>query len=200
MGTNRKEPPTPARPVTSFYSDEELQELGLGSVGRGVLLSRHAQLYSSATIHLGDHTRVDDFCILSGNIRVGRYCHVAAGGYMFSGGAKIALGDYVVLSSRVTIYAASDDFLGDSLMLNPSIRTPLRKTIEKDVILESFASIGTNALLLPGATLAEGTVLGAMSLLKKTTEPWSVYAGTPAVLVKPRSRKMKSLAQQFENA
>ena len=39
-------------------------------------------------------------------------------------------------------------------MLNPSIRTPLRKIIEQDVILESFASIGTNALLLPGATLA----------------------------------------------
>jgi len=186
--------------VKSFYSENELQELGLGSVGQGVMLSRHAQLYSKATIHLGDHTRVDDFCILSGNIRVGRYCHVAAGGYMFSGGARITLGDYVVLSSRVTIYAASDDFLGDSLMLNPSIRTPLRNVIEKDVTLESFVSIGTNALLLPGAAMAEGTVLGAMSLLKKTTDPWSVYAGAPAAFVKPRSRKMKALAQQFENA
>ena len=186
--------------MTSFYSEDELRGLGLGSVGRDVQLSRHAQLYVKPKIHLGHRTRVDDFCILSGNIHVGDCCHLAAGSYLFAGGATITLGDYVVISSRVSIYAASDDFSGESLILNPSIETPLRTVIEGNIELARFAAVGSSSILLPGASMAEGAVLGAMSMLKHKAEPWSIYAGTPAVLIKPRSKNMKALARHFERA
>ena len=41
---------------------------------------------------------------------------------------------------------------------------------------------------MPGVTLAEGSILGANSLLTKDTEPWTIYVGSPAKPVKIRDR------------
>jgi acetyltransferase-like isoleucine patch superfamily enzyme len=54
----------------------------------------------------------------------------------------------------------------------------------KPVVMKKFSNIGTNAIVLPGSTLREGVLLSAGSLLIGDTEPWGVYKGNPAVLVK----------------
>ena len=41
---------------------------------------------------------------------------------------------------------------------------------------------------MPGVTLAEGSILGANSLLTKDTEPWTIYVGSPAKPIKIRRR------------
>ena len=45
--------------------------------------------------------------------------------------------------------------------------------------------------MLPGVTLAEGTIVGANSLVTKDTEPWTIYAGSPA---KPIGKRDKNRA------
>ena len=63
---------------------------------------------------------------------------------------------------------------------------------------EKFANIGTNAVILPGVKLAEGTVVGACSLVTRNTEPWTVYHGIPAKPVKERRRdKMLAMAREL---
>ena len=76
---------------TSFYSEEEIQEIGFKSVGKDVLISRHISFYSPEKISIGSHVRIDDFCILSGNITIGNYVHIAAGCYLFAGEYGIIL-------------------------------------------------------------------------------------------------------------
>jgi len=39
-------------------------------------------------------------------------------------------------------------------------------------------------------TLAEGSVLGALSLIDRSTEPWMMYGGVPAKPIKERRRDM----------
>ncbi|HBS76832.1 MAG TPA: galactoside O-acetyltransferase, partial [Alphaproteobacteria bacterium] len=56
---------------SNFYSDTELQELGLKSYGKNVLISRKCSIYGAHNISVGDNVRIDDFCILSGNITIG---------------------------------------------------------------------------------------------------------------------------------
>ena len=63
---------------TSFYSPEELKEIGFKSVGENVLISRKVSIYSPQKISIGNNVRIDDFCILSGNITLGNYCRIAA--------------------------------------------------------------------------------------------------------------------------
>ena len=62
----------------SFYSPDELAGLGLKSYGENVLISRFARLYSPGTIDIGNHVRIDDFCILSGMIKLGSHIHISA--------------------------------------------------------------------------------------------------------------------------
>jgi acetyltransferase-like isoleucine patch superfamily enzyme len=37
--------------------------------------------------------------------------------------------------------------------------------------------------------MAEGSVLGANSLLKESTEPWTIYVGSPARPIKIRDKE-----------
>ena len=64
--------------MNSFYTDSELKEIGFKSVGSNILLSRKASIYSPEKISIGNNVRIDDFCILSGNITIGNYCRIAA--------------------------------------------------------------------------------------------------------------------------
>ena len=62
--------------ATSFYSEEELQQMGFAHVGHDVMISRKASIYGASNIWIGNHVRVDDFCVLSGKITFGNYIHV----------------------------------------------------------------------------------------------------------------------------
>ena len=100
---------------TSFYSQEELSQLGLKSYGKNVLISRNAQFYSPEKISIGNNVRIDDFCILSGNIILGDCIHISAYSALY-GANGIEFEDYSGCSSRTTIYSAMDDFSGDYLI------------------------------------------------------------------------------------
>ncbi|MCT7486371.1 hypothetical protein N5T98_04935 [Aliarcobacter cryaerophilus] len=48
---------------------------------------------------------------------------------------------------------------------------------------------------MPGVTLKEGTSVGAMSLVRKSTEEWSIYLGNPAKKI--INRKKEYLENSF---
>lgn len=64
--------------MDSFYSRSELEHIGFATIGKNVLLSRKASIYSPAMISIGDNVRIDDFCILSGCIGIGSQVHISA--------------------------------------------------------------------------------------------------------------------------
>lgn len=81
--------------ATSFYSEEELQQMGFAHVGHDVMISRKASIYGASNIWIGNHVRVDDFCVLSGKITFGNYIHVAVTTTLFGGTAGITFEDYI---------------------------------------------------------------------------------------------------------
>jgi serine acetyltransferase len=46
--------------------------------------------------------------------------------------------------------------------------------------------IAAEAFVGPGVTIGDGAVLGARAALFSDAEPWSIYRGNPAVLIKQR--------------
>ncbi|MBI5031820.1 MAG: acyltransferase [Chloroflexi bacterium] len=163
---------------TSFYSDQELSELGLKSFGKNVRLSRKASIYNPDQIEIGNNVRIDDFCILSGRIRLGNYIHIAAYSGLF-GSEGITMEDYSGLSSRVSIYTVSEDYLGNGLT-NPTIPAAYRHPIKGPVTLEKHVILGVGAVVLPGVTISIGTAIGALALVSSNCEPWKIYVGIPA--------------------
>lgn len=183
--------------MSSFYSDSELTAFGFKYVGKNVLLSRKASVYGAGNISLGDHCRVDDFSILSGHITVGKHVHIAAFCGIFAGAEGVDFGDFSGLSSGVSIYAVSDDYSGAHLT-NPTIPDKYRAVVGKKVEIKKHAIVGAKTVILPGAIIEEGVAVGAQSLVTKPTEPWSIYAGIPARLLKKRDDALLVKEAQFK--
>lgn len=54
----------------SFLSDSELRKIGFKKLGKNVKISEKASIYNPEKIEIGDNSRIDDFCLLSGKISV----------------------------------------------------------------------------------------------------------------------------------
>ncbi len=181
----------------SFYNQSELESLGLKKLGKNVLLSRKTSIYSSGKISTGDNSRIDDFTILSGEITIGQYIHISAFCGLFAGRQVIEVQDFCTISSRVSIYAESDDFSG-KFLTNPTVGTEFRNLLSGNVVLESHSIIGSGSVIMPNVTLRKGSAVGAMSLVKESTEEFYIYAGTPLKKIKARETNLLKLEQHLK--
>ena len=136
----------------------------------------------------GDHVAIDKGFYCTTRLNVGDYVHIAPYSIVIGGSsASLVMKDFSGLSAGCKIVCASDDFASGYLM-NPQVPEKYRKVINKPVIFERFSCVGVNSVVLPGVTLAEGSVVGANSLLTKSTEPWTIYVGSPARPIKSRPK------------
>ena len=92
------------------------------------------------------------------------------------------------------VFAQTDDYLGRGVG-GPEVPAAYRREKCLPVYLEKYAGVGSGCCVLPGVTMKEGSVVGAMSLVTGSTEPWSVYSGNPAKRRGRRSRNIKALAE-----
>lgn len=184
--------------ITSFYSDEELTSLGLKSYGSNVLISRKSSIYDPSNISIGNNVRIDDFCILSGKIQLGDYIHVSAYSALYGGKAGITVDSYANISSRVCVYAISDDYSGET-MAGSMIPEKYKNIDRRPVKIGAHTIIGSNSVVLPGVNIADGGAFGCFSLIKKNTEPWTIYTGIPIRKMKQRSNQLLNLQKELED-
>jgi acetyltransferase-like isoleucine patch superfamily enzyme len=180
---------------TSFLSSEELKIFGFKAIGTNVLISRKVSIYSPQLISIGNNVRVDDFCILSGNITLGSYIHISAYTALY-GRYGITVADFATISGRVFIYSQNDDYSGD-FMTNPMVPVEYSNITGGEVFINKHAIIAAGCIILPDLTIGEGACIGAMSLLKSNADPWMVYAGIPAKLKGPRNNRILEIEKQM---
>jgi galactoside O-acetyltransferase len=177
--------------MNSFFSDSELLELGLKSVGKNVKLSRKTSIYSPDKISIGNNVRIDDFCILSGNITLGSNIHISA--YVALYGANgIIMEDYSGISPKSVVYSAMDDFSGNYLIgpIHPKHTT---NVTGGPVVIRKYAQIGGSSVVFPNIEIGEGSVIGACSLVNSNIAPWGICYGIPAIRHKERDKGLLSL-------
>ena len=100
------------------------------------------------------------------------------------------IGDYVRFHSNVHIGQHSK--IGNFVWIFPYVVLtndphPPSNTM-LGVTVEDYALIATMSVILPGAVIAEGCLIGAHSSVKGKTEKHSIYVGSPAKSVGPTSR------------
>lgn len=177
--------------MISFYNESELKQLGFKTVGKNVLISRKASFYGIENMSLGNNVRIDDFCILSGKIILGSYIHISAYTAMY-GSYGIELEDYTGLSPRCTVFSATDDFSGGSL-IGPMVNEKDINLIGGKVLIKRYSQIGAGSLILPSVHIGEGVAVGAMSMVNKSLDEWGIYAGIPCKRIKERSKELINL-------
>jgi len=183
----------------SFYTQDELSQLGFQYIGNNVLLSKKASIYGHARISIGNNTRIDDFVVVSagdGGINIGCNVHVAVFSSLIGAG-NITLSDYSNISSRVSIYSSNDDYSGEA-MTNPTIPPCYTNVSHQSVCVGKHVVIGCGCVVLPGVQIKEGTAVGALSLVKTDCKEWSVYAGNPVRKIKERKKDLLKLEVKFK--
>lgn len=172
--------------MNSFYTAKELKNIGLNSYGENVLISKKVSIYSASEISIGNNVRIDDFCVLSGNITLGSHIHIST--YCALYGSKgITLEDYTGLSPRTTIFSAMDDFSGDYL-IGPIHDRKYTKVTGGRVTICRFVQVGAGSIVFPNLIINEGSIVGAMSLVTKSLDSWGIFVGIPAKKIKNRNK------------
>ena len=183
--------------MNSFYTIEELEQIGFGSIGENVKISRKASFYGVSKLTIGNNVRIDDFCVLSGKINIGNYVHIAAHTSIYGGDKGVTLNDYSNISSMVSVYAASDDYTGVG-MTNPMVPVDLKNVDEREVLIGRHVIVGTHSVILPGVHLKEGSAFGAFSFINRDSEAWSINAGIPFVKIRDRDKHILELEKSID--
>ncbi len=181
-----------------YYTSEDLKKLGIKKVGVNVLIAKDATVIGLENISIGNRVRIDSYTnlivptgelVLGSNIHIGSNCYVGAtGGVYFK--------NFSAISQGVRIYSATDDFSG-RFLTNSTIPTSFTNLIKGEVVLSEHVVVGSGSTILPSCFLGEGCAVGAMSLVRKNLDPWSIYLGAPARKIGDRSKEVLNLANDY---
>lgn len=180
----------------AYFTQEELENLGLKSLGKNVKISDKASIYNCDQIEIGDNSRIDDFCVVSGKIKIGKNVHITPMCLVAGGEKGITFEDFTTIAYGVQVFTQSDDYSGKT-MTNSTIPKEYKNEFMQEVILKRYSIVGAGSIIVPGVILAEGTSVGAMSLVLKSTEPWGIYVGNPVKRLKDRNKDLLELEKQY---
>lgn len=183
----------------AYLLTEELELMGFKFLGQGVKVSSKASIYDCDKIEIGDNSRIDDFCVVSGKLTIGMNVHIAPMCLVAGGEKGIVFEDFTTLAYGVQIFSQSDDYSGET-MCNSTVPKQYKNEFISTVIVKKHTIIGAGATIMPGVVLAEGSSIGAKSLVLESTEPWGVYVGQPAKRLKKRKDDLLLLEKAYLDA
>jgi acetyltransferase-like isoleucine patch superfamily enzyme len=182
--------------ILAFLSEEQLIQMRFKSLGTNVRISEKASIHNPEQIEIGKNSRIDDFCVISGKVSIGRNVHIAVFCNIAGGEKGVIFEDFSGLAYGCHVFTQSDDYGGRTLT-NPTVPDKYKREIKKAIVIGRHSIVGTSSLIFPGVVLAEGTSVGGLSMVTKSTEEWSVYFGSPAKRIKTRKRDLLKLEQEY---
>lgn len=105
------------------------------------------------------------------DLEIGAFCS-------FAKGVKILLGGEHQ-KNWITTYPFDRKYFNDKSLPHSSFA-------KGDVIIGNDVWVGTDALILSGATIGNGVIIAARSVVKGNLVAYGIYAGTPAKLIAKR--------------
>lgn len=183
-----------AKDITPQYDYSRLK-----TCGEDVFISSNVEIRRPHLISIGNHVAIDSgfYCTVAAEI--GDYVHIGPYVTVIGGeNGSLRMGNFTGMAAGCRIICASDECLGKGLT-NPTIPRKYRDRVRiAPVIFEDFVTIGTNVVVFPGVTLGKGSVVGAGSIVTKSTEPWMIYVGIPSKPTKNREKTtMLKMAQEL---
>lgn len=182
--------------IMSYLSKSELHKMDFEYLGNDVKISDKASLDKTHLMSIGHRSRIDDFCAISGYVKIGRNVHIAVHSSVTASIDSISLSDFSGLAFSCHLFSSSDDYSGSSLT-NPTIPQKFKAVSSGAIYLGRHVIIGSGSLVFPGVTIEEGCSFGAGSIINKDTKAWGIYVGAPARRIKERSKKLLDLEKSY---
>lgn len=162
----------------------------LKKMGKNVLIDVGVFLFGTKNISVGDYTWIDSGCRIEamlGEVKIGKRVHIAPNA-LVAARETVIIHDYVGIGSGAKIYANSERPFEGKRMSGPMIPEKYKAYYSKKIVLEKDSCVGTGAVLLPGAYISEGAVVGANCVVKKKVEPYDIVAGLPPKIIGKREK------------
>jgi putative colanic acid biosynthesis acetyltransferase WcaF len=129
----------------------------------GAEVSWRAYVYADVSIWAPWNLRMADYATLGRKV----VCYNIA---------PVALGRKAVVSQGAHLCTGSHDY-----------RDPIFPLTARAITIGERAWVCADAIVGPGVVMAEGAILGLGAVATHDLALWTIYAGNPAVAVKPRS-------------
>ena len=135
--------------------------------GSDVVIGRRCT-FSFDNIYLGDSVSIND------------------NAFFLSTKARIIIGDHVMFGPGVTIITGDHRADMPGRVMDTVSEDEKLPENDQDVVFGGDNWIGANATILKGVTVGVGSIIAAGALVNCDVEPYSVYGGVPARMLKKR--------------
>jgi len=134
--------------------------------------------------NIGDDTLIWQNCVILKNAQIGKNCNINFNVFIEN---DVFIGDNVTIKPGVQVWDGVR--IGNNVFIGPNTTFtndlfPRSKQYPQsfiETIIEEGASIGGNATILAGVTIGAFSMIGAGSVVTKSTTPFSLWYGNPAV-------------------
>lgn len=136
--------------------------------------------------YIGEYSVIDDFVKIkhvggSGHIKIGNFVYINSGTVIYSGNG-VSIGDNVLIGPNCSIVPVNHNFE----KINVPIRLQGFSRARGGIIIEENVWLGAGVIILDGAIIHEGVVVGANSLVMNELEANWIYGGSPAKKIRKR--------------
>ena len=147
---------------------------------------KHSVIHSSVRMDtppyrkfsLGDYSVIESFACINnavGDVLIGNYTRIGLHNTIIG---PVTIGHHVNLAQGITVTALNHKFK------NPDIRIDEQGVSTKPVVIGNDIWVGANAVILPGVTIGDHSVIAAGAIVTKDAPPHSLVAGVPAKIIK----------------
>jgi acetyltransferase-like isoleucine patch superfamily enzyme len=166
-----------------------------GKIGKGVQIDSGVIVRGNPkNIEIGDYSYIDTNVQLEvyAPIKIGKYVHITPNVYIQSGD-EVIIGDFACITNGTKIYASSNTYKTPDgrekdilLSMSSSAPSEMQYIEYGPVIIEEYAFVGLNCVVLPGVRIGRGAIVGAGAVVTKDIPPYTIAVGIPARVVEKR--------------
>ena len=133
-------------------------------------------------IYVGARSVIDSFVKIkpaggSGDVYIGEDCVINSGCVIYTGNG-VRFGRGVAVAANCTFAPVNHEFARSDV----PIRNQGFRPSKGGIVIEDDVWIGANCVILDGAVLRQGCVIGACSLVRSEVPAYSIQAGQPLQL------------------
>lgn len=189
----------------------------LKHIGSNVYIDVGVRILNPKYVSIGNNTWIDNYVVIiagpvehgafalrridnpsfrhaEGEVVIGSNCHIALFAVL-QGHGGVHIGDDSTVASGCLLYSLSHHYRGfaqnqKNIAYKFSSMSPPdeQSLIIGPVVMERNTALGLNSVMLPGATIQEGSWVGVGSVIHDTIPAFHIASGNPAQVIKRRDK------------
>jgi acetyltransferase-like isoleucine patch superfamily enzyme len=148
-------------------------------------------ILNSSRVQIADGARIDSFVKIEGGlgVEIGECVHIGSFSQVNIGGGKVSIGAHVGVGGGARFVGGTNLPEGESM----SAASPreMQYVLRGEIVVEPYAFVGTNAVVLPSVRVGEGAILAAGGVATHNIPAWEIWGGVPARFMRVRERPVR---------